>query len=269
MKEMKTSNAIKIAVYNKKGGCGKTTTAVNLGSALALSGKTVLLVDFDPQRYLSMWFGMNDLNDGKPTVSELIYNTIAGINIDYNSYIRHDDNENIDFIPTTKLLSGMLGFIGALEKRATLVDTIFKNDFFNKYDYIIFDCQTSLDLLVSNVLKACDKLLIPVEADLKSYDAVPELINDYMIEKGDTDIKKYIIGMLVTVYEKGTKHSNIVYNALKESYGDLVFDTYISKRTEAKNAYALHRSSVSDHKSVVGAQYIEVAKKIMEVCENA
>ncbi|MCH5296677.1 MAG: ParA family protein [Ruminococcus sp.] len=270
MKEMKTSNAIKIAIYNKKGGCGKTTTAVNLGAALALLGKHVLLVDFDPQRYLSKWFnhGTNDLSDGKPTASELIYNSIAGINVDYNSYICHNDKENFDFIPTTKLLSGMLGFLATLEKRTNLVASIFKDEFFNKYDYIIFDCQTSLDLLVSNVLSACDKLLIPVEADLKSYDAVPELINDLMREKNDTDIKKYIVGMLVTIYQTGTNHSNIVYNALKDSYGDLVFDTYISKRTEAQNAYGFHHSSVSDPKSVVGAQYIEVAHKVLEVCGN-
>lgn len=271
MTETKNTNkkAIKIAVYNKKGGCGKTTTVVNLGSALALLGKRVLSVDFDPQHYLTKWFSQDDISDGKPTTSELIYNTIAGININYNSYIRHNDKENIDYIPTTKLLSGMLGFIATLEQRTNLVDSIFKNAFFDKYDYIIFDCQTSLDLLVSNVLKACDKLFIPVEADLKSYDAVPELINDLIREKNDTDIKKYIAGMLVTVYQTNTKHSAIVYKALKESYGDLVFETYVSKRTEAQNAYGFHRSSVSNPKSIVGAQYIEVAHKIMEVCENA
>lgn len=263
---MDNTKTIKIAIYNKKGGCGKTTTAVNVGAALALLDNKVLLVDFDPQHYLSNWLGYE--LDGKPTASELIYNSIAQINIKYQSYIRHNNRENLDYIPATKLLSGMLGLIGTLKNASTLISSIFSNDYFKKYDYIIFDCQTSLDLLVTNVLVACDKLLIPVQADKTSFDPIPELIDDFMKTKNDTDIRKYLLGMLVTMYQTGTNHSAEIYNVLKDSYGDLVFKSYISLRTEAKNAYGFQRSSVSDCRSVVGAQYIEIANKIVEVCKN-
>ena len=164
----------------------------------------------------------------------------------------------------------MLGIIAADDNSSTVISRIFENDYFNEnYDYIIFDCQTALDLLVTNVLNACDKLLIPVQADLLSYEGVEQMLDSFMRIKKDTDIRKYLLGMLVTMYQTNTRHSDTIYNALKESYNDLVFNTYISYRTETKNSVGFHRSSVSDCKSVVGAQYIEAAHRIMEECENA
>lgn len=257
---------IKIAIYNEKGGCGKTSTAMNLAAGLAKLGYKVLLADFDPQHHLSNWLGFSP--DGNPTTTDLIFNTISGIGVEHQTYIRHNHKEQLDYIPTTKLLSGMLGIIATINDSANLLSNIFSDDFFHKYDYIIFDCQTALDLLVSNVLKACDKLLIPVQADKLAYDAVVPLTESFMRIKNDTDIRKYLIGMLVTMYQSNTRHSALIYNALKESYGDLVFNTYISHRTEAKNAYGQQQSSVIDRNSTVGQQYLEIAKIIAEVCSN-
>lgn len=265
--EKKNKTAIKIAVSNQKGGCGKTTTVMNLGAALAVRGRKVLLVDFDPQHHLSNWLGFEP--DGNPTATEIIYNTIANLPVKYNDFIRHSDTEDFDFIPSTSLLAGMLGIIAADSDSPNVVTRIFNNEFFNQnYDYIIFDCQTALDLLVTNVLKCCDKLLIPVQADLLSYGGVEQMTDTFIRVKNEPNIKKYLLGMLVTMYVRNTKHSEQVFRALSESYGDLVFDTYISFRTEAKNAVGFRHSSVSDKKSAVGAQYIDIANKVMEVCEN-
>ncbi len=267
MTETKNTNkrAIKIAVSNQKGGVGKTTTVLNIGAALAINGYKVLLVDCDPQHHLSNWLDFSP--DGKPTTSDIIFSTVTNQPINFDNCIRHYEREHIDFIPSINLLAGMLGIIAADNNSSNVISRIFENEYFNKnYDYIIFDCQTALDLLVTNVLKACDKFLIPVQADILSYEAVEEMIDKFMRIKKDTDIRKYLIGMLVTMYQTNTNHSAAIYNALKDSYGDLVFDTYISFRTETKNSVGFHKSSVSDHKSVVGAQYIEVAHKIMEVC---
>lgn len=262
----RVNKTIKIAVSNQKGGCGKTTTVMNLGAAFAAKGKKTLLVDFDPQHHLSNWLGFN--SDGNPTATEIIYNSVAKIPIDYQNCIRHSEAESLDYIPSTNLLAGMLGILATDSDSSTVLKRIFDNDFFSNYEYIIFDCQTALDLLVTNVLKCCDKLLIPVQADLLSYEGVTQMTDTFMRVKNDTDIRKYLLGMLVTMYVTGTNHSAQVYKALKESYGNLVFDDYISLRTEAKNAVGYKQSSVSDPRSTVGKQYIKIADKIMEACAN-
>lgn len=151
--EKKNKTAIKIAVSNQKGGCGKTTTVINLGAALAVRGRKVLLVDFDPQHHLSNWLGFEP--DGQPTTTEIIYTYVANLPLQYNDFIRYSQTENFDYMPATNLLSGMLGILGTHEDSTNVVTHIFNDAFFSKYDYIIFDCQTALDLLVTNVLKCC------------------------------------------------------------------------------------------------------------------
>lgn len=260
---MKTT---KLAISNSKGGCGKTTTVMNLGAAFAAKGKRVLLVDLDPQHHLSTWLGYKF--DNKPTATEIIFNAVANLPIDYEDCIRHSTEEDLDYIPSSNLLAGMLSIIAQDSNSSEVLNRIFSNELFSRYDYIIFDCQTALDLLVTNVLKCCDKLLIPVQADLLSYEGVKQMLDTFIRIKNEADIKKYLLGMLVTMYHTNTTHSARIYNTLKESYNDLVFEQYISYRTEAKNAVGYNQSSVCDKNSTVGKQYIAVADLIMEVCEN-
>ncbi len=263
---MQTTKTIKLAVSNQKGGVGKTTTVLNLGAALSVLGKNVLLVDLDPQHHLSNWLEYE--KDGKPTISDLIFEAVTNQDMNFDNCIRHNEHENLDYIPSENVLAGMLGILGTDRDSASVLTRIFSNPYFDKYDFIIFDSQPSLDLLVTNILKACDKLLIPVQADLLSYEGVEQMIDTFTRVKNEPDIKPYIAGMLVTMYQANTKHAATIYEALKDSYGDMVFNTYISYRTDAKNAVGFHRSSVSDHKSAVGAQYVEIAHKLLEVCKK-
>lgn len=257
---------VKIAVANQKGGVGKTTTVINLGAALSKRGRNVLLVDCDPQHHLSTWLGF--IGDDKLTATDLIFNEVLNKSQNYDDYIRYSKTEEVDYIPSNNVLAGMLSILDADVEKEKVVSRIFNNQYFSKYDYILFDCQTALDLLVTNVLVCCDKLLIPVQADILSYSGTAQMIETFMKIKKEPDIKKFLLGMVVTMYVSNTNHSKEVFTALRESYKDLVFDTYISFRTEAKNAIGFQTSSVSDRTSAVGAQYIDIANKIMEACEN-
>ena len=252
-----------ISVANQKGGVGKTTTVLNIGAGLTKVGNHVLLVDADPQNHLSRWLGF--IQDNKPTLSDLIYQEVSGVKTNnYSDFIRRNKVENIDYIPATSIMSGAVTILGLDGDSQNVLNRIFKDSFFEKYDYIIFDCQPTLDLLVSNILKCCDKLLIPVQADPLAYEGVGDMLKKLQQIKQTNNTEKYILGMLITMYQKHTNISHAVQEALVASYGEYVFEDYIPLRTEAKQSSITKESLIKYPKSDVGQSYMNVVNKIME-----
>lgn len=255
-----------IAIANQKGGVAKTTTAINIGAGLVRKGKNVLLVDTDNQCHLSRWLGY-DSQDGKPTVSELIWQTVSGVKQPVDDFIRHNDTENIDYIPSNFMLAGIISILGTDSDSTSVFARLFSDDYFNKYDYIIIDCPPTLDLLVSNALKACDKVLIPVQSDYWAYEGVDQLLATLQRVKTG-DIRQYILGILVTMFNKRTNSAKEIMSALTDSYKDFVFENQIAYRDEVKVSSITHKSLVSQAKSVTGQQYMAVVDEIIEREDN-
>lgn len=252
-----------ISVANQKGGVGKTTSVLNIGAGLSKVGKKVLLIDLDPQNHLSRWLEHNP-SDGKPTVSEMIYQEVSGIqNYDFSQFVRTHPKENVDFIPANHMLSGLLSILGTDRDSQNVLNRIFHQEFFLQYDYIVLDCQPSLDLLVANALKSSDQLMIPVQADLLAYEGTDDMLATFQKIKQLPLLSKNQVRMLLTMYQKNTKMSNSVWEALKKSYGNMVFETPISFRAEAKNSTATRNSLVNLNGSGVGQQYMEVVKEVL------
>jgi chromosome partitioning protein len=255
-----------ISVAIEKGGVGKTTTALNIGAGLQALGKKVLLVDLDQQGHLSRWLGWQP--DGRPAISELIYQEVSKIRTaEYSQFVRHSEREALDYIPANKMLGGIYAILGADGESNTVLSRIFHQDFFGAYDYIIFDCPTAVDnLLVSNALQCSDKLLIPVQAEKFAYDGIPLMLQRYMAIKQTNNIFPYLSGMLITMFNARTTMSNDVLNALQESYGKLVFPEPIPMLQEARNSTddesPLCGSLVHRKSSRVGQAYLAAAKRI-------
>lgn len=263
---MKTKKPIIIAIANQKGGVAKTTTAINIGVGLVMNNKKVLLIDTDNQSHLSRWLGY--AQDGKPTISELIWQTVSKNKQLISEAIRHSDVENIDYIPSNFMLAGIISILGTDSDSTGVFSRLFADETFEDYDYIIIDCPPTLDLLVSNALKACDKVLIPVQSDYWAYEGVDQLLATLQRVKQTTDIERFVLGMLVTMFNNRTNSAKAIVEALKDSYGNFVFDTAISYRDEVKVASITHKSLVGRKSSVTGQQYMAVVDEIISKEDN-
>ena len=258
---MKNSKAKIIAVANQKGGVAKTTSVINIGAGLALKGKKVLLVDTDNQSHLSRFLGY-DGTDGKPTISELIWQTVSKVQKPVSEAIRKSEL-GVDYIPSNFMLAGIISILGTDSDSTGVFSRLFSDGTFDEYDYIIIDCPPTLDLLVSNALKACDKVLIPVQSDFWAYEGVDQILATLQRAKQTSDIKPYVLGMLVTMYNKRTNSARAIMDAMNESYGEYVFENAIAFRDEVKVATIEHKTLVGKKNSITGQQYMSVVEEII------
>lgn len=249
-----------ISIANLKGGVGKTTTTMNLGAALTQMGKKVLLIDLDPQGNLSAYLGWEP--DGSPTVSEMLYNEVAGIPYSLDTFIRHN-KEGIDYLPSTKMLSAMVAVLGNDSNSQEVLKRVLKSPALAAFDFVLIDCKPSLDLLVCNALTASDSVIIPVQAELFAYEAIGEVMDTIGRIRSTMNPVLRPEGILLTFYRKNTTVSKEVLEAVRESYPHLLFKTSISFSTEAGRSACTKDSLVSQKATKLGQEYVAVAKELL------
>lgn len=259
-----------IAICNQKGGVGKTTTAVNLGSALQLMGKKVLLVDLDPQANMSSYLGFE--GDDNPTIETLIEAQTALTSDIVCSYIRHSETNELDFIPSDISLSSadifLLQAINRERKLARILSFIPED----KYDYIIIDCLPSLSVLFTNALSAADGIIVPVQAQKLALNGLDALMQVYSAVKEEVNPKLELIGVLATMVDTTHMSKNTVA-ALDEKYNKTdpyigkMFKTMISKSVEAANSTEKMKA-LPRTKNRLGDEYKELAKEVVKRCKT-
>lgn len=252
------------AVVNQKGGVGKTTTTVNLGSALAAQGKKVLVVDLDPQGSLTVSLGFDDNDNISTTIATLMAMTMEeDILPEKENYIIRAGC--MDLIPCNIELSAIeVSLVNAMSRELILKSVL--QGIREEYDYILIDCSPSLGMLTINALAACDSVLIPVTPEYLSAKGLELLLRNIIRVKKRLNPNITIDGILLTMFVERTKLSKEIMEMIEEAYGGQIhlFESRIPKSVQVGYSI-LHNKSILEFnkKNKVSIAYEEFAKEVL------
>lgn len=252
-----------ISIVNQKGGVGKTTTAVNFATILAIMYKKTLLIDMDSQGNASSGLGI-DQDKRKMTSYDLLMEEILA-----DEAVVRTEIPGLDIIPSNINLAGVeIDLAGRNDHEVILKRQI--NQLADKYDYIIIDCPPSLNILTLNALVACDQVIIPMLCDFYSLEGLSHLLKTIEIIKKKLNPNISISGILFTMYDKRSKLTELVENDVRECLGKMVFKTTIPRNVRVAEAPSHGKSIVVyDHRCVGALSYIELTKEYLNKVKNA
>lgn len=246
-----------IAIANQKGGVGKTTTAINLSSSLALKDKKVLLVDLDPQ-------GMATAGLGKVREPEKgIYRALKNGQL-IEECIIPTKQTNLYLCPASPELGGIEAELFSEERReGKLRDALKKVE--NYFSFILIDCPPSLGLLTINALTAADSILIPVQCEFFCMEGIPDLLRVLDDVRAYFNPSLEIEGILLTMYDERTNLSKQVAEEIKRSLKGILYETIIPRAVKLAEAPSYGLSIILyDSKSKGAEAYLNLAQELLQ-----
>lgn len=251
-----------IAVVNQKGGVGKTTTAINLATAVAAAGKKVLVIDFDPQGNASTGLGVNP-KDRQATSYDLIMQKAKLAEGRQSTLI-----PGLDLIPSAIDLSAAELELVAQEDRAfRLSEALEQADQANELDedYIFIDCPPSLGLLTVNALVAADAVLVPLQCEFYALEGLSQLMQTIRRIKKKLNPALKIHGVVLTMYDRRNNLSDSVAADVRSYFGEKVYDTVIPRNVRISEAPSYGKPVLLyDHRSTGAEAYIQLAGEMLQ-----
>ncbi len=253
-----------ISLVNQKGGVGKTTTSINLSSALGHLGKKVLLIDLDPQSNSTTGLGINKAN-----IKLSIYDVITN-RCEISDAIVKTKFKNLSVIPSMIFLSGVeieLMQTSMREDNFILGDQLKNqiNKIKDRYDFIIIDCPPALGILTTNALAASDSVLIPVQCEYFALEGVTQLLNTIILTQTKVNPKLDIEGVLLTMLDGRTLVGLEVVEDVRKFFKEKVFNTIIPRLVRLVEAPSHGKPIIEYDPKCRGAlAYINLAKEVIE-----
>ena len=252
-----------IAIFNQKGGVGKTTTNINLGACLAKRGKSVLMVDIDPQGNTTSGIGIR-----KRTLKTTLYDALIDSSFNVKKAILPTNTENLFIIPASVDLAGAEVELARIEGREgrlkRVIDSV-KND----YDYILVDCPPSLGILTINSLTAVDSVLIPIQCEFYALEGVSQLISTIEMVRKRMNPKLYIEGVILSMFDARTNLSQAVVEDVRSFFGSAMYETIIPRNVRLAEAPSYGVPIIKYDPSAPGAKAYQAFTKELLAREQA
>ncbi len=254
-----TNRARIVAVANQKGGVAKTTTAINLATSLALSGKRVLLVDLDPQANLTSGVGRK----GQTAEAGTIYEALTGEIADARAFVLATDVDRLSIVPADRQLTGAeieLVTVLAREQRLRRFLDALRSDF----DFIFVDTPPSLGLLTLNALVAADSVIVPLNCEYFALEGIADLTATIDRVRAALNPSLALEGVLLTMYDDRTNLGQQVSGNIREFFGPQVFETVIPRNIRLGEAPSHGVPAILyDARSRGAEAYVALAQEFM------
>ena len=250
-----------ISVANQKGGVGKTTTTVNLGTILAKKGKKVLLIDADPQGNATSGLGVE--KDVEPSTYDMLVN-----DAELQESLQDTIIKNLKVCPANMNLAGAeVELVSMMSREQRLKEKL--EPLKEKFDYVLIDCPPSLGLITLNSFTASDSVLIPVQCEYFALEGLGQLLNTINLVKKHLNKEIRIEGALLTMYDMRTNLSNQVVKEVKKYFEDKVYKTVIPRNVRLSEApsYGMPITEY-DPKSKGAKSYLKFAKEFLKINEE-
>lgn len=247
-----------IAIANQKGGVGKTTTAINMASCLAILEKKILLVDADPQANASSGTGVASRKDAPHLYDCLINETSA------REVIQPTNVPNLDVLPSNvDLVGAEIELVNKADREFILKKVL--ESVKDEYDYIFIDCLPSLGLITLNALVAADSVLIPVQCEFFALEGLGKLKNTIQMVRSGLNPDLEVEGIVLSMYDSRLRMANLVVEEVREYVKEYVFDTVVHRNSKISEAPSMQMPVVMYDAGSKGAiNFINLANEFLQ-----